>query len=81
MKTKHWESFSPPGNSETVSGDFTLSEFKFANSTATKPEEPENPEDPVDPEDPEEPTPEKVYTTILKDLREGYLGSVTFDRI
>lgn len=24
---------------------------------------------------------EKVYTTILKDLREGYLGKVTFDRI
>ena len=22
---------------------------------------------------------EKVYTTILKDLREGYLGKVTFD--
>lgn len=24
---------------------------------------------------------EKVYTTVLKDLREGYLGKVTFDRI
>ena len=24
---------------------------------------------------------EKVYTTILKDLREGYLGKVTFDRL
>lgn len=24
---------------------------------------------------------EKVYTTILKDLREGYLGRITFDRI
>ena len=24
---------------------------------------------------------EKVYVTILKDLREGYLGKVTFDRI
>ena len=23
---------------------------------------------------------DKVYTTILKDLREGYLGKVTFDR-
>ena len=23
---------------------------------------------------------EKVYTTVLKDLREGYLGKVTFDR-
>ena len=22
---------------------------------------------------------EKVYTTVLKDLREGYLGKVTFD--
>ena len=24
---------------------------------------------------------EKVYTTVLKDLREGYLGKVTFDRL
>ena len=24
---------------------------------------------------------EKVYSTILKDLREGYLGKVTFDRL
>ena len=24
---------------------------------------------------------EKVYTTILKDLREGYLGKITFDRM
>ena len=23
---------------------------------------------------------DKVYTTVLKDLREGYLGKVTFDR-
>ena len=23
---------------------------------------------------------EKVYTTVLKDLREGYLGRITFDR-
>ena len=24
---------------------------------------------------------DKVYTTVLKDLREGYLGRVTFDRL
>ena len=23
---------------------------------------------------------EKVYTTVLKDLREGYLGKITFDK-
>jgi len=24
---------------------------------------------------------DKVYVTVLKDLREGYLGKVTFDRV